>query len=149
MADGSTVVSCEARSYAGKGLLFPVEPTAGETLLSYLVRCVERNHLQSPVQFLRQAGSIFRYPVISLADYNGRFLRSRCCLERPHTLLPSSGARSPWTNSGVVGWAVYSCGPTSLIRRVDGSGLDWPSRTETKPSGCSGISTSARSAGTS
>jgi hypothetical protein len=55
MADGSTVASCEARSYAGKSLLFPVQPTAGETLLSYLVRCVERNHLQSPVQFLRQA----------------------------------------------------------------------------------------------
>jgi len=55
MAEGSTVAVREARSNAGKSLLFPVEPSVGETLLSYLVRCVERNHLQSPVQFLRQA----------------------------------------------------------------------------------------------
>lgn len=55
MADVSTVASGGVQTYSGRRLLFPVEPTAGETLLSYLVRCVERNHLQSPVQFLRQA----------------------------------------------------------------------------------------------
>lgn len=93
MADGSTVVSCEARSYAGKGLLFPVEPTAGETLLSYLVRCVERNHLQSPVQFLRQA----EIDLSVSGDFLGRLQRSLPAIEMllgapPHALAKLWGA---------------------------------------------------------
>jgi hypothetical protein len=77
MADGSTLAPCEARSYAGKSLLFPVEPTAGETLLSYLVRCVERNHLQSPVQFLRQA----EIDLSISGDLMGRLQRSLPVIE--------------------------------------------------------------------
>lgn len=77
MADASTVAPCEAQSYAGKSLLFPVEPAAGETLLSYLVRCVERNHLQSPVTFLRQID----IDLSISGDFLGRLQRSLPAIE--------------------------------------------------------------------
>ena len=37
-------------------LLFPVEPRPHETLLGFIVRCVERNRLGTPVTFMRAVG---------------------------------------------------------------------------------------------
>lgn len=37
-------------------LLFPVEPQPNETLLGFVVRCVERNRLGTPVSFMRAVG---------------------------------------------------------------------------------------------
>ncbi|WP_295219268.1 helix-turn-helix domain-containing protein [uncultured Brevundimonas sp.] len=37
-------------------LLFPVEPQPHETLLGFIVRCVERNRLGTPVTFMRAVG---------------------------------------------------------------------------------------------
>lgn len=93
MADASTVAPYEAQSYAGKSLLFPVEPAAGETLLSYLVRCVERNHLQSPVKFLRQID----IDLSISGDFLGRLQRSLPAIEMllgvpPHALAKLWGA---------------------------------------------------------
>jgi len=77
MADGAIASSIAAPSNAGKGLLFPVEPATGETLLSYIVRCVERNHLGTPVQFLRQAA----IDLSISGDLLGRLQRSLPLLE--------------------------------------------------------------------
>lgn len=54
MADGMIVPPMATRSGAGKGLLFPVTPQPDETLLGYIVRCLEENHLGKPGAFLSQ-----------------------------------------------------------------------------------------------
>lgn len=41
---------------AGSRLLFPVQPEPHETLLGFVVRCLGRNHLGAPVNFMRSVG---------------------------------------------------------------------------------------------
>lgn len=55
MADGAYLMIQPARA-AGARLLFPVEPQPNETLLGFVVRCVERNRLGTPVSFMRAVG---------------------------------------------------------------------------------------------
>jgi hypothetical protein len=54
MPDGSVVSPVAARQGAGKSLLFPVAPLPGETLLGFVTRCLAKNHLGVPVQFMRR-----------------------------------------------------------------------------------------------
>jgi len=72
MADGTLYLSPQVGPQTRSGLLFPVAPRQGETLLGYLVRCVERNYLESPVQFLRRAG----IDLSISGDFLGRLQRS-------------------------------------------------------------------------
>lgn len=53
MPDGSVVLPMATRQGAGKSLLFPVTPQPGETLLGYVTRCLAKNYLGVPVQFMR------------------------------------------------------------------------------------------------
>lgn len=55
MADGAYLTTRTA-SAAIPRLLFPVEPQPNETLLGFVVRCVERNRLGTPVSFMRAVG---------------------------------------------------------------------------------------------
>lgn len=55
MADGAYLTPRIASIPIPK-LLFPVEPQPNETLLGFVVRCVERNHLGTPVTFMRAVG---------------------------------------------------------------------------------------------
>lgn len=55
MADGSYLTT-RISSVAIPRLLFPVEPQPNETLLGFVVRCVERNRLGTPVSFMRAVG---------------------------------------------------------------------------------------------
>lgn len=55
MAEGAYLTSRIA-SAASARLLFPVEPQPNESLLGFVVRCVERNRLGTPVSFMRAVG---------------------------------------------------------------------------------------------
>lgn len=56
MHDGSAIPILSGRQGAGKGLLFPVTPQPGETLLGFVTRCLARNYLGDPVQFMQHMG---------------------------------------------------------------------------------------------
>lgn len=55
MADGAYLTTTIANVPLPR-LLFPVEPQPHETLLGFVVRCVERNRLGTPVTFMRAVG---------------------------------------------------------------------------------------------
>ena len=55
MADGAYLTTTIANVPLPR-LLFPVEPQPNETLLGFVVRCVERNRLGTPVSFMRAVG---------------------------------------------------------------------------------------------
>lgn len=55
MADGAYLTTRIATVPLPR-LLFPVEPQPNETLLGFVVRCVERNRLGTPVSFMRAVG---------------------------------------------------------------------------------------------
>jgi hypothetical protein len=55
MADGAYLTTRPA-SVPVPRLLFPLEPQPNETLLGFVVRCVERNRLGTPVSFMRAVG---------------------------------------------------------------------------------------------
>lgn len=55
MADGAYLTTGIANVPLPR-LLFPVEPQPNETLLGFVVRCVERNRLGTPVSFMRAVG---------------------------------------------------------------------------------------------
>lgn len=54
MADGATLFLKSQQQGAGKRLLFPVAPAPGETILGYVTRAVEANHLGAVGSFLAQ-----------------------------------------------------------------------------------------------
>lgn len=56
MPDESVVSPMAARQGTGKSLLFPVIPRPGETLLGYIVRSVEENHLPNATTVFTEAG---------------------------------------------------------------------------------------------
>ncbi|MFN3535937.1 MAG: helix-turn-helix domain-containing protein [Brevundimonas sp.] len=55
MADGTHLIPASL-TVAAPRLLFPIEPEPYETLLGFVVRCVERNRLGTPVAFMRAVG---------------------------------------------------------------------------------------------
>lgn len=55
MADGAYLTMGALEAPVPK-LLFPVEPQPHETLLGFVVRCVERNRLGTPISFMRAVG---------------------------------------------------------------------------------------------
>lgn len=55
MADGTYLTTTVAAPPSPR-LLFPLEPQPHETLLGFVVRCVERNRLGTPVAFMRAVG---------------------------------------------------------------------------------------------
>lgn len=55
MADGAYLTTTIATPPSPR-LLFPLEPRPHETLLGFIVRCVERNRLGTPVTFMRAVG---------------------------------------------------------------------------------------------
>lgn len=67
MPDASTPPPASAPgSRKRKALLFPAIPQPRETLPGFLLRCVTRNHLGTPVQFMREVG------IELTGDYLGR-----------------------------------------------------------------------------
>lgn len=66
MPDASTHPSSALGSQSRTTLLFPAIPQIRETLPGFLLRCVTRNHLGTPVQFMRQVG------IELTGDYLGR-----------------------------------------------------------------------------
>ena len=55
MADGIYLTTTIANVPIPR-LLFPMEPQPNETLLGFVVRCIERNRLGTPVSFMRAVG---------------------------------------------------------------------------------------------
>lgn len=56
MTEASSPLSTRGPVYQGKSLLFPVQPTPGETLLGFIARAVDQNYLGSVQSFLAMGG---------------------------------------------------------------------------------------------